>query len=71
MLGAQDVHDLLAVILYSFLGLVLYWGFFLLVVKLAPFSVIREIEEDQNIALAILIGAVMIGLSIIVAAAIT
>jgi uncharacterized membrane protein YjfL (UPF0719 family) len=39
-------------------------------VRLAPFSVRKEIEEDQNIALAILMGSIFIALAIIVQAAI-
>jgi putative membrane protein len=35
-----------------------------------PFSLRKEIEEDQNTALAIIIGSVIIGMSIIIAAAI-
>jgi putative membrane protein len=37
---------------------------------LMPFSLRKEIEEDQNTALAIIIGSVIIGMSIIIAAAI-
>jgi uncharacterized membrane protein YjfL (UPF0719 family) len=40
------------------------------VVLVSPFSVKKEIEEDQNSALAIIIGALIIGISIIIAAAI-
>ncbi len=39
--------------------------------KVAPFSVRKEIEEAQNTALGILMGSVIIGLAIIIAAAIT
>ncbi|MEO1365965.1 MAG: DUF350 domain-containing protein [Acidobacteriota bacterium] len=39
--------------------------------KVTPFSVRKEIEEDQNVALGIILGAVILGISIIVAAAIT
>jgi uncharacterized membrane protein YjfL (UPF0719 family) len=35
-----------------------------------PFSVVKEIEQDQNTALGIIIGSVLIGMSIIIAAAI-
>ncbi|HEX3584328.1 MAG TPA: DUF350 domain-containing protein, partial [Thermoanaerobaculia bacterium] len=35
-----------------------------------PFSIRKEIEEDQNISLAILIGSVMLGLAIIIASTI-
>ena len=38
--------------------------------KLTPFSIHKEIEEDQNIALGVIIGACFIALSIIIAAAI-
>jgi uncharacterized membrane protein YjfL (UPF0719 family) len=38
--------------------------------RLAPFSLRKELEEDQNTAVAIIIGAIMIGISIIIAAAI-
>ncbi|REJ82810.1 MAG: DUF350 domain-containing protein [Planctomycetota bacterium] len=50
--------------------MVVFALFFLLVIKFAPIPVIKEIEEDQNIALAILMGSVVIGLSIVIAAAI-
>ena len=35
-----------------------------------PFSVRKEIEEDQNIALAIVIASVILGSALIIAAAI-
>ena len=58
-------------IVYSFVGLVFFGIGYLVFEKITPFSVRKEIEEDQNSALAIIIGAVIIGLAIIVAAAIT
>lgn len=61
---------LLATFAYTGVGLVAFGLAFLLMVKLAPFSVRKEIEEDQNTALAILLGSVIIGLSIIIASAI-
>jgi uncharacterized membrane protein YjfL (UPF0719 family) len=38
--------------------------------RLAPFSIVKEIEEDQNTAVAIVMGSVILGISIIIAAAI-
>jgi uncharacterized membrane protein YjfL (UPF0719 family) len=35
-----------------------------------PFSIRKEIEEDQNIALGIVIGAMLLGIALIIAAAI-
>lgn len=41
-----------------------------LIAKLSPFSAKKEIEEDQNVAFGIIVGAVLIGLALIVSAAI-
>jgi len=38
--------------------------------KLMPLPFWREIEEDQNIALGIMVGSIILGISIIIAAAI-
>jgi uncharacterized membrane protein YjfL (UPF0719 family) len=65
-LAVQLVTMLIAVSI----GLVFFVGAFWVIVKVAPFSVRKEIEEDQNTSLAILIGSVILGLAIIIAAAI-
>lgn len=52
------------------LGMVLFALAFWVIVKVAPFSIRKEIEDDQNTALAVLIGAVILGIAHIVAAAI-
>lgn len=70
MFSIQDVHDLIFTIVYSAIGLVVFSLFFAFAIKAAPFPIIKEIEEDQNVALAVLLGSVVIGLSIIIAAAI-
>ncbi len=61
----------LSTIVYSALGVVIFGLTFWMVTKIVPFSVRKEIEEDQNTALAIILGSVFIGLAIIIAAAIT
>lgn len=68
-LGVLAGH-LLAVVIYSAVGIFVLTGSFMVVRKFLPFSVTKEIEEDQNTALAIIIGAVIIGMSIIIAASI-
>ena len=55
---------------YVVIGIVVFLIAFWLMTKLAPFSIRKEIEEDQNTALGVLMGAVIIGLAIIIAAAI-
>ena len=66
---AKIATDSVAVLVYSGLGIAIFAVAFLIMVKIAPFSVIKEIEVDQNTSLAILFGSVFIGLSIIIAAA--
>jgi len=52
------------------IGLVVFAIAFLIIVKVTPFSIRKEIEDDQNTALAIVIGSVILGLAYIIAAAI-
>lgn len=61
---------LVAALAFSALGLVLFAVAFLIIVKATPFSLRKEIEEDQNSALAIIIASVIIGIALIVSAAI-
>ena len=63
------VADAAAVLFYSALGIVIFGIAFFIMVKLTPFSVVKEIEEDQNTALAILFGSVFISLAIVIAEA--
>ena len=66
-----DVNELIGVLIYTGVGIVVFSIAFMLMVKLAPFSVKKEIEEDQNTSLAIVMGSVIIGLSIVIAAVTT
>ena len=63
-------EHLLAAVIFSLIGIAVLGVCFKLMSKLSPFSIKKEIEEDQNVALAIIMGAVIIGMSIIIAAAI-
>lgn len=53
------------------IGLVVFAIAFFIMTKIAPFSVRKEIEEDQNTSLAILMGSIILGIAIIIAAAIS
>lgn len=55
---------------YVAVGIFIFLLGFILLEKILPFSFRKEIEEDQNTALAIMFGSVVIGLSIIIAAGI-
>ena len=64
------VPVLVTTLLFVLLGLVIFALAFVVIAKVTPFSVRKELEEDQNIALAIVIGSVILGSALIIAAAI-
>ncbi len=66
----MDTDLLLETLLYTGLGALVFALVFFAVVKLSPFSVRKEIEEDQNIALGLVIASLNIGFAIIIAAVI-
>ena len=70
MNGDELLKHAAAAAVYAALGVVIFALAFVAMVKLAPFSVKKEIGEDQNTALAIVMGSVILGLAIVVAAAI-
>jgi uncharacterized membrane protein YjfL (UPF0719 family) len=45
--------------------------FFLVLPHILPFSLKKEMEEDQNTALGIVLGALVIGIALIISAAIS
>ena len=55
----------------SLIGIVIFAIAFALMVKVSPFSVKKEIEEDQNTSLGIIYGSVFIALAIIISAAVS
>jgi len=57
-------------VIFVAIGLIVFTIAFLLVVLIAPFSVKKEIEDDQNISLAVIIGSIIIGIAMIISAAI-
>ena len=55
----------------ALLGVAVFALTFWLIVKVTPFSIRKEIEEDHNTALAILVSSVIIGIALIVSAAVS
>ncbi|HJW42842.1 MAG TPA: DUF350 domain-containing protein [Geothrix sp.] len=70
MFTNQLLHQLLVAAVFSFLGLVILGLVWLFLVKVLPFSLRKEMEEDQNTALGIVLGCLILGISLIIAAAI-
>ena len=67
----EFIRGMLASLLYSLLGIVMLVLAFVVIDKLTPGSLWAEIMEKQNRALATLAAGVAIGVSIIIAAAVT
>jgi uncharacterized membrane protein YjfL (UPF0719 family) len=57
-------------VVFVLIGLIVFAVAFHIVVLVAPFSVKKEIEDDQNISLAVIIGSIIIGIAMIISAAI-
>lgn len=57
-------------LLYALLGVAVFWISFVVVDKLTPYKLWEEIVEKQNVALAIVVGAMCIAIGLIVSAAV-
>lgn len=64
----QLLEVLVTTLIFVFIGVVLFAVTYGILGLLYPIK--KEIEEDQNTALGIVIGSIMIGIAIIIAAAI-
>ncbi|MCE9669288.1 DUF350 domain-containing protein [Myxococcus stipitatus] len=72
LLGAVvSWQGVLASVIYSLIGLAVFVAGFYVIRLILPFDVHKELEADQNTAVGIVIGSFILGLSIIVAAAIS
>ncbi len=57
-------------ILFALVGVVIFWLSFVIIDKLTPYDLWQEIVEKQNLALGVVVAAMCLGISVIVAAAI-
>ncbi|MBC7693128.1 MAG: DUF350 domain-containing protein [Methylotenera sp.] len=57
-------------LLFSFIGLGVYGAGFYLFDKVTPYHLWKEVIEEHNTSLAIVVGAMSIGIALIIAAAI-
>ena len=61
---------LVTTLVFVVVGLIIFALAFFVIAKATPFSVRKEIEEDHNVALAIVIASVILGTALIIAAAV-
>lgn len=65
-----DLPHFAAALLYSIMGVAIFWASFILVDKCTPYNLWEEIVGKQNRALAQVVGSIAIAIGIVVAAAI-
>ncbi|HZU28100.1 MAG TPA: DUF350 domain-containing protein [Bryobacteraceae bacterium] len=68
----NDFHPMYIVnaVIYAAVGILIFVAAFVILDKITPYHLWKEIVEDKNLALAILLGAMSIGMCIIIAAAV-
>lgn len=66
----MDTTILLNSIIYALLGIVIFVVGFIIVDKITPYDLWKQLVEEKNTALAIVVGAAALGICIIIAAAI-
>jgi uncharacterized membrane protein YjfL (UPF0719 family) len=70
MNGLVNPADLAASLIYSIIGILVFCTAFIVVDKLTPYDLWKELVEKQNKALALVVAGVGLGLCIIIAASI-
>jgi uncharacterized membrane protein YjfL (UPF0719 family) len=66
----EILRQLTATVVFGAVGVVVFVVALKLIVKISPFSIQKEIAEDQNVALGIVVGSIFVGLALVLAAAI-
>jgi uncharacterized membrane protein YjfL (UPF0719 family) len=64
------VQNVVSALLFAFIGIVIFVLSFVTIDWLTPYQLWKEIVEQKNMALAVLVGAMSIGVCIIIAAAV-
>ncbi len=67
---SQHARPVVDSVLYSVLGTTILLAAFALIERVLPFSLRKEVAEDQNVALGIILGAFILGVSLIISSAI-
>ncbi len=61
---------LINAVIFAVLGIVVFVAAFAITDKLTPYDLWKEIVEEKNVALAVMVGAMSLGMCVIIAAAI-
>lgn len=64
------VANLISAVVFTLLGILIFVAAFVVMDRVTPYHLWKEIVQEHNIALAVLVGAMSIGICIIIASAI-
>ncbi len=68
-MGVQ-LNSVVNAIVYAAIGIAIFAGAFIVIDKMTPYHLWKEIVQEHNTALAILLGAMSIGICVIIASAV-
>jgi uncharacterized membrane protein YjfL (UPF0719 family) len=60
----------LSSLVFALMGVIIFWLCFVIIDKITPYDLWGEIVEKQNVALALVVAAMSLGICVIIAAAI-
>lgn len=66
----MDLAILINSVIYALLGIIIFVVGFIVADKLTPYDLWKQLVEEKNVALAIVVGAAALGICLIIAAAI-
>jgi putative membrane protein len=64
------MSSILNSVVFAAIGIVIFVIFFVVLDWITPYDLWKELNEEKNVALAIVVGAVALGICIIIASAI-
>jgi len=64
------VQNIELALVFALIGIVVFVVSFVVIDRLTPYDLWKEIVQEKNMALAVLVGALSIGVCIIIAAAV-
>jgi len=68
-MGIQ-LNNVINAVVYAAIGIVIFLAAFLVLDKVTPYNLWKEIVQEHNTALAILLGGMSLGICVIIAAAV-
>ena len=66
----NQLGNVINAVVYAAIGIAIFAGAFLVIDKVTPYNLWKEIVQEHNTALAILLGAMSLGICVIIASAV-